>query len=383
MSCITTGELARQISEYQQQHRHRFIELVTDLVTLESPSLAPETQAPILDYLQACLEKLGFRAHRLRGKKTGGHLAAFRPGAGAAQLLIGHCDTVWPLGTLERMPIKHEDDWLSGPGVYDMKAGVAQILFALETLDALNHSPRLRPVVFINSDEEIGSFESRRHIERLAKRVERALVLEPSLGPTGQLKTARKGVGGFQVRVFGEAAHAGLEPDRGASAILELSFVIQKLFALNDAASGTTVNVGMIDGGMRPNIVAPESSARVDVRVLNAAAAERVEAAIAAITPSTPGVEVKIEGGIGRPPMEANERNQALWKQARRLGFELCMDLEEGTAGGGSDGNFTSLHTATLDGLGAVGRGAHAADEAIEVDKTLERAALLTLLMMS
>lgn len=384
MNCTPTHQLGRQVSAYQKEHQESFVTTLTDLVKMETPSLHPEAQQPILDYLQERLERLEFRCRRLPGPRSGGHLVAFPTGGrGKGQLLLGHCDTVWPFGTLEKMPVERRDGWLSGPGIYDMKSGVAQILFALETLQALNLEPRIPPVVFINSDEEVGSFESSRHIHRLAPRMERAFILEPSLGPTGKIKTARKGVGGFHVSVTGEAAHAGLEPDRGASAILELSYVIQKLFALNDADNGTTVNVGTIDGGLRPNVVAPESQARVDVRVLTARDAERVQAAIEAIEPTTPGVEVRITGRFGRPPLERTARNGALWEKAQKLAFELCLELEEGVAGGGSDGNTTSLYTATLDGLGAVGRGAHAVDEAIQIAPTLERTALLALLLMS
>jgi glutamate carboxypeptidase len=263
-----------------------------------------------------------------------------------------------------------------------MKAGLAMIMFALQTIRALELEPKLAPVVLINSDEEVGSFESTAHIRRLARAARRAFVLEPSLGEDGLLKTARKGVGAFQVKVVGQAAHAGLEPDRGASAILELSYVIQQLFALSDPKTGTTVNVGMIDGGLRPNVVAPESRARVDVRVLSAEEGRRVVEAISRIEATTPGVQVHITGRIGRPPLVMTPRNEALWSRARELGGELGLDLNNGVAGGGSDGNTTSLYCATLDGLGAVGRGAHAVDESVDLERTLQRVALLTLLLL-
>lgn len=386
MMSAQTKSLVDKVTRYQERHKGEFLDILSQLVQMETPSLERSTQGPILDFLQEKFHKLGLRTHRLPGQKTGGHLAAFSPReehSEGAQLLIGHCDTVWKLGTLETMPLRMADGWMHGPGVYDMKAGVVQILFALQTLQGLGQRPRLRPVILINSDEEIGSFESSRHIHRLAKCVDRALILEPSLGPEGKLKTARKGVGGFRVKVKGTAAHAGLNPEHGASAILELSHVIQELFSLNDAEAGTTVNVGMIDGGVRANVIAAESTAKVDVRVRTAEDARKVEQAIAAIRPVVPGVELEIEGKIGRPPLEPTPRNQELWKTAQSLGRELGLELEQATAGGGSDGNTTSLYVATLDGLGAVGRGAHALDEAIDVERTLERAALLTLLMMS
>lgn len=264
-----------------------------------------------------------------------------------------------------------------------MKAGLAEIIFALQTIQALGLQPAVAPLCFINSDEEIGSHESTRYLRALAQRVERCLVLEPSLGRSGKIKTTRKGVGRFTVTVQGKAAHAGLDPGAGASAILELSHVIQKLFQLNDPALGTSVNVGVIDGGIRPNMVAPESRAVIDVRVQTSADAARIEAEIHSLETETEGVSLHVEGTIGRPPMEATPANQQLWRIAQTLGDELGLELEQATAGGGSDGNTTSLYSATLDGLGAVGDGAHATHEYIDIERLGERCALLTLLLLT
>jgi glutamate carboxypeptidase len=228
----------------------------------------------------------------------------------------------------------------------------------------------------------VGSRESTRHIRRLARLAERAFVLEPSLGPSGKLKTARKGAGRFTVSVEGEAAHAGLDPGKGSSAILELSYLIQALFALNDPERGTTVNVGTIDGGLGPNVVAPRSSAVVDVRVPTRDEARRVQEAITSLEPVTPGVTLRVEGCMGRPPIERTPRNRRLWERACELGADLGLTLEEGVAGGASDGNTTSLYTATLDGLGGVGDGAHARHEFVFADRMVERCALLTLLLL-
>jgi glutamate carboxypeptidase len=332
--------------------------------------------------LTAELEALDLEVEHLPAEQSGGHLLARTPGAGNdAQLLIGHCDTVWPVGTLNDMPLEIDGDRMRGPGVYDMKAGLTQIIFALQALREVGVTPTLAPVVFINSDEEVGSRESKPYIMDLARQVERAFVLEPSLGPSGKLKTARKGVGRFTLTVKGKAAHAGLDPDAGASAIFELSFLIQQLFALNDRDQGVTVNVGMIDGGLRPNVVAPSSTATVDVRVLHQEDVPRIEEAIHNLRPSTPGVEIEIDGRIGRLPLEHTDRNRTLWKLAQECGDSLGILLDEGTAGGGSDGNHTSVHTATLDGLGAVGDGAHAKHEYIDIEATLDRTALLALLI--
>jgi glutamate carboxypeptidase len=296
---------------------------------------------------------------------------------------MGHYDTVWPAGTLATMPFAIEGDRARGPGVYDMKGGLAQVVVALATLRGLGLEPAVTPVLLVNADEEVGSRESGRHVRRLARIARRALVLEPSLGVEGRLKTERKGVARYTITVRGRAAHAGLDPTAGASAILELSHVIQALFALNDPARGVTVNVGTIDGGLRPNVVAPESRAVVDVRTRTSADAVRVDAAIRALAPVTTGTSLAVEGGPGRPPLEPTPRNTALFETARSLGARVDLALEGGLAGGGSDGSTASLYTATLDGLGPVGDGAHAAHEYLEIGPTLDRGALLALLLLA
>jgi glutamate carboxypeptidase len=364
--------------------REEMIDLLRRMTLAESPSLAPETHDGAARVLEAELAALGFRVRRLRGRASGGQVWA-RPGRRVRgrpmQLLLGHLDTVWPVGTLAEMPFAVDGDTVRGPGVFDMKGGLAMMLLALGALRRHGVDPPLTPLVFVNSDEEIGSHESRRHILRLARRVRRAWVLEPSLGPDGSLKTARKGVGRFTIRVFGRAAHAGLDPEAGASAILELSHVIRSLFALNDPVRGVTVNVGTVDGGLRPNVVAPESRAVADVRVCTEADARQIEHAIRGLAAVTPGTRLEISGGFGRPPMERTPRNRALWHLASASAAHLGLELEEGLAGGGSDGSTTSLHTATLDGLGAVGAGAHATDECLFLGATLQRTALLALLL--
>jgi glutamate carboxypeptidase len=361
------------------------ITLVQQLAAIETPSTVPETQQPLFSLLAETLGQSYYAAHHIPGKQSGGHLFAQpqqRKQQQPVQLILGHCDTVWPLGTLKEMPIEIGEGIMRGPGVYDMKGGLVQMLYALQVLQALHLEPVVTPLVFINSDEEIGSRESTPHIRRLARIANRAFVLEPSLGLDGKLKIARKGVGSFTVVAKGKAAHAGLDPTSGASAILELSFVIQKLFALNDAEKGITVNVGMIDGGLRPNVVAPESRAHIDVRVQTQEDARRVEESIHALQATTPGVTLEIAGSIRRQPMEHTPRNLALLEVAKEIGRTLPARVDAGTAGGASDGNTTSLFTATLDGLGAVGDGAHARHEFIYFDKLIERSALLALLLM-
>jgi len=361
-----------------------FVDLLTRLARIESPTDRPETQRPVQRLLAGELEELGYEVRVIPGRETGGHLYARprrrRRGA-PAQLLVGHTDTVWPVGTLDGMPVREAQGRLYGPGTLDMKGGLTQIVLALRTLHELGMEPRVDPVVFVNSDEEIGSPESRRWVRALARRVCRAFVLEPALGPDARVKTARKGIGRFEVLVRGRASHAGLAPEAGASAIVELSHVIQRLHALNDAERGTTVNVGVIDGGVRPNVVAPLARATVDVRVRTMDDGRAIERAMAEIGPSTPGVDIEITGGVAIPPLERTPRNRALWKEALEAGGHLGMRLEEGMAGGGSDGNTTSQFTATLDGLGCVGDGAHAEHEHIEIGPSVDRAALLAQLL--
>jgi glutamate carboxypeptidase len=377
---------ASDMLHYLQGQRERMIRLLEHMTRAESPSDEPGSQNRIRAIIAAELERLNFRVHRIPGRRSGGMLygcRATRVRGIKAQLLLGHYDTVWPLGTLDNMPFEVSGDIIRGPGVYDMKGGIVQALLALQTLEHFRITPRVSPAIFLNSDEEIGSRESGRYISALAPHMDRVFVLEPSLGTEGLLKTARKGIGRFTVTVEGEAAHAGLDPGAGASAILELSHVIQALFALNDFDKGITVNVGTIDGGLRPNVVAPKSQAVVDVRVVTKTDADAIKASILSIEPATPGTSLTIEGDFGRPAMERTPANQQLWRLALRLGAELGLELEQGLAGGGSDGNTTSLYTSTLDGMGPVGDGAHARHEHLHIGKTLERAALLSMLLIA
>ena len=329
---------------------------------------------------------MGYVSRHLPGVKSGGTLYARpveRKKHQPTQLLIGHADTVWPLGTKTSMEVLEEDGKLKGPGVYDMKAGLTQIYFALKTLDALDLEASVLPLVLINTDEEIGSFESTRHIKRLSRIANRAYVLEPPLGREGKLKTGRKGIGRFKISVEGVAAHAGLDPEKGTNAIVALSHLVQKLYAMNDPKKGITVNVGTIEGGISPNVVAPMSRAVIDVRVLNDEDGRFITEQILKLKADSDQVKLTVEGGIGRPPMEKTDRNQHLWKAAREEGRRLGLELKQATAGGGSDANTTSLYTATLDGLGTPGDGAHASHEYILKNKLIERTALLSLLLLA
>ncbi|HYO15566.1 MAG TPA: M20 family metallopeptidase [Thermoanaerobaculia bacterium] len=379
-------EIANRVLAHLRERREEMGGLTRDLALLESPSHDPAAQEPVFARLAVELARAGFRTRRFAGRQTGGQLWAvprLRPRGRPAQLVLGHCDTVWPVGTLERMPVETRDGRLAGPGVFDMKGGLVLGIFALRTLRELRLEPPLTPVVFINSDEEIGSVESLGRVHLLARHVRRVFVLEPPLGPEGRLKTRRKGSLRFSIRVRGRAAHSGLDPEKGASAIRELTHVIQTLYGLADPERGITVNVGVVQGGLRANMVAPEARAEFDVRVLTWEDAFRLEREIRGLVPTTQGTTLEVLGGIDRPPLEATPGNRALWEAARRSAEMLGFELGEGTSGGASDGSLTSRIVPTLDGLGAVGDGAHAVHEHVVLDRMPERAALLALLLLS
>ena len=378
--------MAKEIITYLKDNHKPMLALLKELVAIESPSNNKEALKNVIRFLRKELEQLGFYTLHVSGKNTGGYLYArplIRKKNTPLQLLIGHCDTVWELQSIKDMPVVQSNGKLSGPGVFDMKAGIIQILFSLRAIKALQLDLAVTPIILINTDEEIGSHESTPIIKRLSKLVHRAFVLEPPLGLEGRLKTARKGVGRFTITVKGKAAHAGLDPQKGVNAIVELSHQVQRLYAMNDFDKGITVNVGLIEGGYASNVIAAESKATIDVRVYNIEDGAYITDRIHQLKPILDNVELRIEGRIGRPPMTQTSRNKHLWENAEANGKLIGLNLEQATAGGGSDGNTTSLYTATLDGLGTPGDGAHATHEFIFSDKLIERTALLTLLMLN
>jgi len=274
-----------------EAHTDEMLHTLEALVRIESPTPDPNAQHRVFGLLSTLLDDLHYTSRHIGGRTSGGVLLAYpknRIRGRSRQLLVGHADTVWGHGTLDEIPYSAGDGVVRGPGTYDMKGGLVQMLFALRALRELSLTPEVTPLIFINSDEEIGSADSTRHITRLARCVERAFVLEPSLGPTGRLKTARKGVGQFLLTVHGRASHAGLCPEEGISAILEMSHLIQDLHALNAPPRGLTVNVGEITGGTRPNVVPARAGIVVDVRVITEEDARDVEARIRALTPDIP-----------------------------------------------------------------------------------------------
>lgn len=376
---IGPGVPTDALSAYVHDHADDYVDLVRRLACVESPTADPGAQSPIQQCLADAFADLGLSVTRLPGADTGGALYArpFSP-TPPYQLLLGHSDTVWPHGTLEEMPVSRDGNRLEGPGVFDMKAGLASIVFALRALRAHRVRPAVCPLVLVTSDEEIGSPESRCHIERLSHLAERVYVLEPALGLDGKIKTARKGRGEITIRV------RPIDSSTESNVALVLSRLVQRLYEFHEPQRGVTVNVGTIDSNKTDDEADRTYGQLVaDVRVPTLNAADTVPAAIANLEGHTSGVAVDVQGGINRPPLERTPGNQRLWRRAHRLGQHLGLDLEEGRAGGGSDGNFTSQHTPTLDGLGAVGDGAHAAHEHIRIDETLERCALLALLLCS
>ena len=308
-------------------------------------------------------------------------LARWSAGEGAPILLVGHGDTVYPRGTLARQPVEERDGRLFGPGVYDMKGGLLAMCAAVEALQATGRTPRRPVLILMTDDEEIGSPTSRPYIEQVAREAAAVLVLEPAT-PAGALKTARKGVATFELEITGRAAHAGVAPHQGRSALVELAHQILWLSGLNQSAMGTTVNVGIAEGGTAFNVVPASATAKIDVRVQTHDEAERITQLFAERRPVTPDVTLRFSGGLRNPPMERTAANSALFEQARTLALELGFEVAEGSSGGASDGNFTAaLGIPTLDGLGPLGDGAHAVHEHIVVDEFPRRAAMLARLI--
>jgi glutamate carboxypeptidase len=289
-------------------------------------------------------------------------------------LLLGHLDTVWPIGTLKSMPWRVSAGKIYGPGVLDMKCGVVMALEAVDVLQTLGLSPPV--TLLLNSDEEVGSPISRPITERIALKAKAVLVLEPAQGLA--YKTARKGIGHYNLRVEGVASHAGVDFEKGHSAVLEMAFFVQQIASLNAPERGLTANIGTIHGGTRSNVVAAECYAEVDVRIAKAADAKYVERFFKSLKTQDKACRLTVTGGMNRPPMERKGGTIALFRTAQRLAAEMGLDLEEAATGGGSDGNFTAaLNVPTLDGMGAVGAGAHAAHEHVVAKHLVERTALL------
>jgi glutamate carboxypeptidase len=361
----------------ERPERTAMLAALERLVVAESPSLDKARCDGCADAVTELFQqRVGVTAIRHRRPNAGDHLE-IRIGQGAEPVvLLCHHDTVWPEGTLARLPFRVDGDRVTGPGGYDMKAGIVEAAFALEQA-----RPNRPVVVLSTSDEEIGSATSRALIEETARHAVAVLVLEPAASG-GAIKTARKGIADFILEIDGRAAHAGTEPEKGISAIEELAHQVLAVKVLADPLSGTTINVGVVHGGTRPNVVAAQARAEIDVRFTRASEAERIVAAIEGLRPQLEGARLRISGGVDRPPMERSPGVVRLAQVAQRLAANVGFALNETSVGGASDGNFTAaMGVPTLDGLGPDGGGAHADSEHLLVESWLQRTQLLRLLI--
>ena len=387
----------REILEKYAAERAEILDLIRELVERESKSGAEAALNSLADFVARWLvDFAGGQVDSLPEPGYGTHLRAVFPFGHQLNrepdqpgiLVIGHLDTVWPLGTLARKPFTiTADGRATGPGIFDMKAGIAILLASLRTLHGLVEPGReatSHPVrVLLTCDEEIGSRTSRALVEAEARRAMAVLVLEPPL-PGGIVKTGRKGIAGFTLRATGRAAHAGLDPRHGINAIVELAHQTLAVTELNDDERGVTVNVGMVTGGTGVNVVPAEAVAKVDLRFWEQTDGDRVVEKIRGLRPRLAEASLEVSGGINRPAMPRSAGNLALFARARSLAAELGFELQERAVGGGSDGNFTAaLGVPTLDGLGVDGAGAHAENEHILVEDLPRRAALLTRLLQT
>lgn len=364
--------------------RQPYLETLKDLVTLESPTHNKAANDKVAEYLETLLKNDAWAVERLSQTTVGDQLVARQDAPGDVSILIPcHFDTVWDIGTLQTMPLREEEDKLFGPGVLDMKAGITTAIHALRLIRKNKLELKGPVTLLLTSDEETGSEYSKTLIESQAKRHDRVLVLEPSRDD-GALKVGRKGIGGFEVTFKGRSAHAGNNPKDGASAIRELANFLFFAESLTDYEQGTTVNLTVAKGGTVSNVIAEEVHASLDMRALKLSEAERVEAALRGYKAKDARVSLTITGGVNRPPLEFDEKNQKLFAEAKMAMKSLGLDLEGAVVGGGSDGNFTSaIGVPTLDGLGSAGEGPHARHEHIRITETLDRLALVTALLIN
>lgn len=364
--------------DYANAHSDEILGTLSRMVEQESFSTDKEETDILGGYIRGRLELMGALVQAVPQSTVGDHLIADFGQGDSQTLILCHMDTVWPKGTIVERPFRVEKGLAYGPGILDMKAGIAITLHALEAIQAMRLQPKQRVRILLNSDEEVGSTTSRQIIEEEAKKSTHVFCLEPGAGTRGSLKTSRKGVGMFQVKCTGRAAHAGNEPEKGISAVEEMAHQILKLHSLTDFIRGTTVNVGVVNGGTVRNQIAPLAEALVDLRVASLAEADRVEQHILGLEPVLSGAQVEVTGGLNRPPMERTENTAMLVEMVRRHADPLGIELTEEQVGGGSDAQFAAVvGTPVLDGLGGVGEGPHAEHEYIIVAELPRRVALL------
>jgi len=375
---------ARELLSAAESREQEIVATLRSMAEIESPSDDKGALDRMSQFVAGRFANLGGRITMHPQSPAGDHLQVTFGGRthGKPILLLGHLDTVWPLGTLEAMPVRESGGKLYGPGVFDMKAGVAMMLHALGMLQKM-HGWLPRPVtVLLVSDEEVGSASSRAITEKLAKEHAAVLVLEPSFGPKGALKTARKGVGEYSLRVQGVSSHAGLDFEKGQSAVLELAKQVVKVSGFTDRKRGITVNPGVVAGGSRSNVIAAEAKSQIDLRVSTIKDAKTMDKKFRSLKAFNKKCKLSVSGGINRPPLERSEKVKALFAIAREIAKEMAYKLDEASVGGGSDGNFTAaLGVSTLDGLGAIGDGAHATHEHVVVGALPWRTALLASLI--
>jgi glutamate carboxypeptidase len=380
-----SAEAQRRLA-YFEERRDQIVSTIRELVEIESPSDNKAAVDRLAETVAQKFAALGGQVRIHRATDFGDHLQVDFEGrsGGKPVLLLGHYDTVYPLSTLGSMPCRVVDNKLTGPGVLDMKSGIALMLHSLAALQEWGGGLPRPITVLLVSDEEVGSDSSRAITESLAKKAAAVLVLEPSYGFEGAVKTARKGVGEYMVKVTGRASHAGLDFQKGVNAILELARQIEKVSRFTDLKKGLTVNVGIVSGGSRTNVVPAEATAQVDVRIARLKDAAGIDKKMRGLRPFNRKCKLEITGGINRPPMERTAGVAALYSKAVAVAGELGWKLGEAAVGGGSDGNFTAgLGIPTLDGLGGVGDGAHASHEHILISELPRRAALLAGLIES
>ncbi|MDI1241104.1 MAG: M20 family metallopeptidase [bacterium] len=367
--------------EYFKSREGAMIDAIREIVEIESPSYDVERSKTVVLWIENEARKIGLEIERIPAEGYGEHLIirAF-PGEAKPYLLLGHSDTVHPVGTKEQNPTRIEGDKLYGCGVFDMKSGIVLMLEALRYFHETATRPARPLTIFLSCDEEIGSYSGRPILEKQASRAEACLVFEPSA--YGRVKTGRKGTGMYVVKAHGVPAHAGLEPEKGASAILELSRQIERLDTYSKLESGTTVNVCTMSGGTTSNVIPEHAKCTVDVRFSSMDEAARIDTAMRALQPFDQRVSISVIGEVNRPPMERTDAVAALYEKARQVAASFDYDLGETQVGGASDGNFVAaLGVPVLDGLGITGNGAHTLHEHILVSDTANRAALVTLLL--
>lgn len=385
---MSETKMMRELQRELRRRERDIVQLLGRFVRCESPSHHKAAVDRLGRVVASEWRRRGAKVQVMRQKKRGNHVRAeIWMGSGRAPrqiLIIGHLDTVYPLGTLAVMPFRVSGGRAWGPGTFDMKAGLAIALGAVDGLRATKLRPRKRLVFFWNSDEEIGSETSRREIEREARRSDAVLVLEPALGREGRLKTARKGVGTAEIIVTGRSSHAGADPGAGVNAVHELALQIARLAKMNDPRRGITVQATVVEGGTVSNVVPAHARAEVDIRYSHLVDAPRLNKKLRGLRPILRGAQIEVRGGINRPPLERTSGVLKLFGQAQTLMREIGVKVDETTTGGGSDGNFTAaLGVPTLDGLGAVGSGAHSPGENVVIRSLPQRAALLAGLLLT